>query len=273
MIPAPFAYLRARTIDEAINAMADHGGEAKFLAGGHSLIPLMKLRLATPTVLVDVGRLTELSSIAESGSEIRIGALARHCDLVESPLLRERCPVLSTVAASVGDPQVRHRGTIGGSVVHGDPASDLPATLLALGATFVVRGADGDRAIPADEFFLGFLETAIEPDELLTEIRVPVGGVEFGWEKFTRRSQDWAIVGVAVVNRLDGIGVGLVNMGATPLRARSVEEAIAAGASADEAAATAVTGTEATEDLNASRAYREHLVEVLSRRALVAAGH
>ncbi len=273
MIPSTFTYERAGSTAEAIAMLAESDGEGKLLAGGHSLLPLMKLRLANPTVLIDIGRIGGLSSITDGGSEIRIGALTRHCDLVASPLLREHCPILARSAASVGDPQVRHRGTIGGSIVHGDPASDLPAVALALDAHLVVVGPSGERTIPAREFFLGFLETAIGPDEILTEIRVPRTAGAFGWEKFTRRAQDWAIVGVAVVNTSVGVGVGLVNMGSTPLRASGVEAALASGATADQASAEAAVGTEATSDLNASREYREHLARVLTKRALVSAGH
>jgi carbon-monoxide dehydrogenase medium subunit len=273
VIPAPFEYRRAESVDEAIALLVEYGWDAKLLAGGHSLIPLMKLRLAAPTVLVDIGRLSELSYLTEDDGEIRIGALTRHCDVVASELLRERCPVLSAAAAMVGDPQVRHRGTIGGSIVHGDPASDLPAVALALDATVVVRGPSGTRTVAAREFFLGFLETAVGADEIVTEIRVPVCREGFGFEKFTRRAQDWAIVGVAVANRPDGVGVGLINMGSTPLRATLVEAAIEGGAAAAEAAEQAAGGTAPTDDLNASGAYREHLARVLTRRALAAAGH
>jgi carbon-monoxide dehydrogenase medium subunit len=273
VIPAPFEYVRAGSVGEALGLLTEHGPDAKLLAGGHSLIPLMKLRLASPSVLIDIGRLPDLAYITEASPEIRIGALTRHCDVAKSSLLRELCPVLPAAAWSIGDPQVRHRGTIGGSIVHGDPASDLPAVMLALNATFVVQGSAGERIIAAADFFRGFLETAVESDEILTEIRVPVCLGGFGFEKFTRRAQDWAIVGVAVANRPDGVGVGLVNMASTPLRAIEVEASIAAGASAADASLAAASGTEPTDDLNASREYREHLARVLTRRALVAAGH
>ena len=271
MIPAPFDYLRAGSADEAIAALAEHGDDAKLLAGGMSLLPLMKLRLATPSVLVDVGRVHELSYIRDAGDHLAVGALTRHRDLEISDVLAAQCEPLRTVASEVGDNQVRHRGTIGGSVSHGDPASDLPALLLALDATFVVQGPDGDRTVPAADFFRGFLETALEPDELLTEIRVPKSpGAGFSYQKFQRRAQDWAIVGAMAVRDGD-TRVALVNMATTPLRAVAVEEAIAGGASATEAAERAAEGTEPSGDINATPEYREHLVRVLVRRALEAA--
>lgn len=269
MIPAPFEYVRAGSADEVVGALAEHGDEAKILAGGMSLLPLMKLRLATPTVLVDAGRITDLSYVRDGGDHVAIGALTRHRDLETSDLLAEHCGVLRGVAAEVGDNQVRHRGTLGGSVAHGDPASDLPAVLLALDATFAVVGPNGGREIAASEFFQGFLETALAPDEMLTEIRVPKTGAG-GWsyQKFNRRAQDWAIVGALAVQAGGSTRVALVNMGPTPLRAQAVEAALAEGASADEAAAHAAEGTEAPSDLNATPEYREHLARVLVRRAL-----
>jgi carbon-monoxide dehydrogenase medium subunit len=271
VIPAPFEYVRADSVDEALAALAEHGDEAKVLAGGHSLLPLMKLRLATPAVLVDVGRLGELSYIRQDGDEIRIGGLTRHHDVEHSALLREQCGLLAHVTGFVGDPQVRHRGTLGGSLAHGDPASDLPAALLALGGSLVLRGPAGERVVPASGFFAGFLETALAPDELLVEVRVPaMPGARFSYQKFVKRAQDWAIVGAAVV-RNGHTGVGLVNMGSTPLRATAVEEALAGGASVADAAALADVGTAPSSDLNASEDYRRHLARVLVRRGLEAA--
>jgi carbon-monoxide dehydrogenase medium subunit len=268
VIPAPFEYTRADSADAALAALSEHGDEAKLLAGGMSLLPLMKLRLATPAVLVDVGRLRDLSYVRDAGDHLAIGALTRHRDLEVSDLLATECGPLRTVAAEVGDNQVRHRGTIGGSVAHGDPASDLPAALLALDATFVVRGPGGERTVAAADFFEGFLETALAPDELLTEIQVPkVPGARFSYEKFNRRAQDWAIVGALAV-RNGSTRVALVNMGATPLRAQAVEDALAAGSSPADAAEHAAEGTEAPADLNATPEFREHLARVLVRRAL-----
>lgn len=268
MIPSAFDYVRADSADAAVAALVEHGDEAKLLAGGHSLLPLMKLRLANPTVLVDIGRLTELSYIRDAGDHVTIGGLTRHHDLETSGLLGEQAPILRYAAGQVGDPQVRHRGTIGGSIAHADPASDLPAVLLALRATMVVRGPEGERTVPADDFFTGFLETALEPTELVTEIRVPKVP-EAGWsfQKFNRRAQDWAIVGVALV-RNGSTGIGLVNMGSTPLRASATEAALDGGASAADAAAVAAEGTEPSADLNATAKFRRHLAQVLVRRAI-----
>ncbi len=269
MIPAPFEYVRASTADEVIGALVEHGDEAKVLAGGMSLLPLMKLRLATPSVLVDAGRVPDLSYVRQAGDVIAIGALTRHRDLETSDLLAQHCGVLRGVSAEVGDNQVRHRGTIGGSVAHGDPASDVPAVLLALDATFAVTGPNGSREIAARDFFEGFLETALEPDELLTEIRVPKTGSN-GWsyQKFNRRAQDWAIVGALAARVGGSTRVALVNMGATPLRAAGVEAVLAEGGGVADAASRAAEGTEAPADLNASSEYREHLARVLVRRAL-----
>ena len=272
MIPAPFAFVRADTVDDAVAALVEHGDDAKLLAGGHSLIPLMKLRLASPAVLIDVARIADLSYIRDSGDHIAIGALTRHHDVEHSDVLKTEVPILAHVAGLVGDPQVRHRGTIGGSLAHGDPASDLPAVVLALGGTLVARGPGGERTIAATDFFTGFLETALAPDELLTEIRVPkVAGAGWSYQKFNRRALDWAIVGVAAVKN-GHTGVALVNMGSTPLRATAVEQALGSGASVEDAAMAAPEGTEPPTDLNASPDYRRHLAQVLVRRALQEAG-
>ncbi len=272
MIPASFDFVRAGSAEEVVAALGEHGDEAKLLAGGMSLLPLMKLRLATPTVLVDVARIDELSYVRDEGDHLAIGALTRHRDLETSELLGESCGVLRGVAAEVGDNQVRHRGTLGGSVAHGDPASDLPAVLVALDATFVAQGPAGTRELAAGEFFQGFLETALAPDELLTEIRVPKTGAG-GWayQKFNRRAQDWAIVGAVAVQVAGATKVALVNMGTTPIRAGGVEAVLADGGSLADAAARAGEGTEAPADHNASSEYREHLARVLVGRALEAA--
>ena len=274
MIPAAFDYVRAGSAEEAIAALSEHGDEAKLLAGGHSLIPLMRFRLARPEVVVDIGRLGDLSYIRDEGDHLAIGALTRHRAVETSDLVARRAGLLAEVTSHVGDPQVRHRGTIGGAVAHGDPASDIPSALIALGATFVATGPGGTRRIPVDDFFGGFLETALADDEMLTEVRIPAtNGGGWGFEKFNRRAQDWAIVGVSVAVRSAGdVGVGLVNMHSTPVRAEAVESALAAGATAAEAAEVAAEGCEPTEDLNASVEYRQHLARVLTRRALEAAG-
>ncbi len=273
MIPAAFEYLRADSADAAVAALAEHGDDAKLLAGGHSLLPLMKLRLAAPAVVVDIGRISELSYIRDGGDHVAIGALTRHRDVERSELLATEQPLLAHAAAHVGDPQVRNRGTIGGSIAHGDGASDLPAVVLALGATLVARGPGGERTIPATEFFRGFLETALGPDELLTEIRLPkTPGAGWSFQKFNRRAMDWAIVGCAVVRHEGSTGIGLVNMGTTPLRATAAEEALASGASLADAAALADRGTEPASDLHGSEGYRRHLARVLVGRALAQAG-
>ncbi|HZU18328.1 MAG TPA: xanthine dehydrogenase family protein subunit M [Candidatus Dormibacteraeota bacterium] len=269
MTPAPFEYARPRTVEEAVSLLVRHGEEAKLLAGGHSLLPLMKLRVATPSVLVDIGRLVDLRYVRDAGDHIAIGALARHHDLETSPLLEREAPLVRYAAGFVGDPQVRHRGTIGGSLAHADPAADLPAVIVALEATMVVYGPRGERLIPARDFFRSAFEPALAPDEVLVEVRVPrAGGRRWAFQKFNRRSIDWAIVGVAVVEADGGAKVALVNMGPTPLRAVETEAALRGGAGPAEAAALADRGTEPPSDLNASAEYRRHLARVLVRRAL-----
>ena len=267
MIPAKFDYLRTESVDATLAALAEYGDDAKILAGGHSLLPLMKLRLATPGLLIDVGRLNELSYIRAEDGHIAIGALTRHRDLEISDVLRAEAPLLAFTASLVGDPQVRHRGTIGGSLAHGDPASDLPAAVLAMGGTMVVATRDGARReVSATEFFKGFLETAVEADELLVEVRVPrAAGKGWSYQKFNRRAQDWAIVGAAYQ---EGAGVALVNVASTPVRATAVEAALAAGAGPFDAAAVADEGLDPSADLNASPEYRRHLARVLTRRAI-----
>lgn len=268
MIPAPFEYVRAESAEAAIAALGEHGDDAKLLAGGQSLIPLMRFRLSAPGVLVDVSTLQDLSYIRDAGDHVAIGAMTRHADLEHSELLATEVPLLAHVAGKVGDPSVRHRGTLGGAMAHGDPASDLPAAVLATGGTLVVQGPGGTREVPATEFFTGFLETALRADELLTEVRVPkLAGAGWAYQKFNRRALDWAIVGVAAV-RNGTTGVALVNMGPSPLRATAVEEALAGGASIAEAAARAAEGTEPPSDLNADPDYRRHLARVLVERAL-----
>ena len=275
MIPAEFDYEVASSVDKAIELLGS-SDDAKLLAGGHSLIPLMRLRLARPTLLVDVGRLSDLSYIREDGDTIAIGALTRHHDVQGSDALKKNCGILAHTAALVGDPQVRHRGTIGGSVAHGDPASDLPTVLLALDAEFVSKGPDGEKTTPASGFFTGLFETALGPRDVLTEIRVPKLGSSSGWsyQKFNRRAQDWAIVGVAaVLDKQNGsVGsarIGLTNMAMTPMRASAAEQALA-GAAPDSlgGADQAAEGTSPPSDTNASAEFRQHLARVLTRRAV-----
>lgn len=268
MIPAACDYARPGSVDEAVALLAGDD-DAKILAGGHSLVPAMRLRISRPSLLVDIGRLEGLRYVREDGDGLAIGALTRHAELVRDPVLAASCAVIAEAAALIGDPQVRHRGTIGGSVAHGDPASDLTTILLALDASFVAHGPDGERTIAASDFFVGPFETALGHHEILTEIRVPKVGAGT-YLKHSRRAQDWATVGVAAA-KVDGrTQVGLTSMGPTPLRATKVEEALAAGASPAEAAALAAEGTDPPSDVSASSEYRAHLARVLTRRALEA---
>ena len=267
MIPAQFEYEIAGSVEEAVELLGSRE-DAKLLAGGHSLIPAMKLRIARPGTLVDIGRIAELSYVREDGDAIAIGALTRHHDVAASDVLRRRCAIMSSAAAEIGDPQVRHLGTIGGSVSHGDPASDMPGVLLTLDAEFVAVGPGGERRIPASEFFTGVFETALGEQDVLTEIRVPPTSGGWAYLKFARRKQDWATVAVAAVASNGGAKVGLVSMGGTPLRAKGVEEAIAGGADPAAAAEKADEGTEPSSDVAGSADYRRHLARVLTRRAL-----
>jgi carbon-monoxide dehydrogenase medium subunit len=274
VIPAAFDYEVAESVDHAIELLrADE--DAKLLAGGHSLIPALRLRIARPSKLVDLGRLKELSYVRDAGTQLAIGALTRHKDVRDDPLLQEHCPIVSTTAGVIGDPQVRHRGTIGGSLVHGDPASDLPAVILALGGELTIAGADGERTVPAAEFFRGVFETAVGPGEVLTEVRVPKLGASTGWSylKLNRRAQDWATVGVAALVHRDngniaGASIALTNMGATPIRAKGAEDALAGGAKPADASAHMTEGTEPPGDHAASSEFRAHLARVLGRRAI-----
>jgi carbon-monoxide dehydrogenase medium subunit len=277
MIPISFDYEVAESVDHAVALLEENGEDAKLLAGGHSLLPIMKLRLAAPTLLVDIGRLSDLNYVRDEGDTITIGALTRHTDVEHNELLQEQCGLLAYTAALVGDPQVRHRGTIGGSISHGDAASDLPSALLALEGTFVVRGPGDERTVAAGDFFQDYLQTDLAPNEVLTEIRVPKLGSNTGWsyKKFNRRAQDWAVVGVAaVVERSNGsIGaarIGLTNMGSTPLRASAAESALsgADAGSVAEAAQGADEGTSPSSDIAASEEFRRHLARVLTRRAV-----
>jgi aerobic carbon-monoxide dehydrogenase medium subunit len=265
VIPAQFDYEVADSAAHALALLAEHGEDAKVLAGGHSLLPMMKVRLAQPAVLIDIARVAELSGIAIEGTEVVIGATTRHAEVAGSALLRAEVPLLAHAAAQVGDPQIRHRGTIGGSLAHADPSADLPMALLALGGSVEITGPSGARVVGADDFFVGPFESVLQPDELLSAVRVPRGGsARWGYQKFTRRANDWAIVGAAAY---DG-RVALASMGGTPLRALATEEALRSGASVEEAAALAADGTSPGYDFHADSDYREHLARVLTRRAL-----
>jgi aerobic carbon-monoxide dehydrogenase medium subunit len=282
MIPAKFDYVRPGSLDEAVTALADGGEDAKVIAGGQSLLPLLRLRLSYPELLVDIGGLAELRTVGDAGDSLLIGARTTHYQLVNDPLIAEHCGLLAQAAATVGDPAVRHRGTIGGSIAHADPAGDLPAVILALDATLTARGPGGEREIAARDFFVDYLTTALQPGEVLTSVRVPKLGAGWGYryEKFHRTAQAWAIVGVAaLVRRSNGhvaeARAGLTNMGRVPIRASAVETA-AAGVPATAAALHAVAaaadeGTQPPADLHGQPDYRRHLARVLTGRALAAA--
>jgi aerobic carbon-monoxide dehydrogenase medium subunit len=278
--PAPFDYERATSLAGAIASLERVGPDARVIAGGHSLLPMMKLRLAQPELVVDINDLTELSYIREEGGEILIGALTRHVDLLESELLADRFPVFGDAEEVIADPVVRNRGTIGGSLVHGDSASDLPTVLLACEGTVTVRGAGGaTREIAATDLFQDYLTTTVGPDEVLTEVRVPApDGWGHAYEKFARRAEDWAMVAVCALVRKAGDGscedvrIGLTNMGSTPLRATAAEQALRgqplSAESIAAAAEQAAEGTDPPADLNATPDYKRHLARVLTRRAL-----
>jgi aerobic carbon-monoxide dehydrogenase medium subunit len=282
MIPAKFDYAKPASIDEAVQTLAAGGEDAKVIAGGQSLLPLLRLRLAYPDLLVDLGGLDELRGVRDTGDTLLIGATTTHYQLVHDPLIAEHCGLIAQAAATVADPAVRHRGTFGGSLAHGDPAGDLPAVALALGATMIARGTRGQREIAASDFFVDYLTTALQPGEILTGVRVPKLGGDWGYryEKFHRTAQAWAIVGVAALARRSNghvaeARVGLTNMGSVPVRASAVEAA-AAGAEATRealkaAAASAADGTEPPADLHGAPDYRRHLARVLTGRALAAA--
>jgi aerobic carbon-monoxide dehydrogenase medium subunit len=264
MIPAAFDYEVAESVEHARELLGRFGEDAKLLAGGQSLIPAMKLRLSRPSALVDLGRISELQYVREDGDRIAIGALTRYEDVHNDETLRQACPLLAHAAGEVGDPQVRHLGTIGGAAAHGDPASDIASVLVALDGELVTSAG---RTIPAGDFFQGVFTTALEPTEVLTEIRVPKVGGGWSYLKFHPRAQDWAIVGVAVATN-GGTKVALTNMGPKPLRATAVEEALAAGEDPASAARAATEGMEPIDDPFATAEYRRHLAGVLVRRAL-----
>ena len=282
MIPASFEYARPTTVDEALQAIADGGDDVKIMAGGQSLIPVMRLRLAAPETVVDLSRVAELRGVRDDGDAIVIGAMTTHHDVMTDPLVLQYAPLIAEATETVADRQVRARGTFGGALAHADPAGDLPAVALALDAEFVIAGPGGRRTVPASEFFVDYLTTALEEGELLVEIRVPKLAGEWGmrYEKFNRVAQAWSIVAVAaVVRRENGqiaeARIGLTNMGSTPLRASAVEAALAGADASPEtiaaAARSAAEGTSPTSDLNAQADYREHLAQVLTRRAVTAA--
>jgi len=277
MIAAEFDYVVAESVDDAIMLLGEGGADAKVLAGGHSLLPLMKLRFASPSLLVDLRTISDLRGVQTGDDSFRIGAMTRHADLQARPDMG----LISVAARQIADQQVRNRGTIGGSLANGDAAADLPAVLLALGGSVVVRGSGGEREIDAGDLFVGYMTTSIEPGEIITEVRIPaLAGYGYGYEKFNRRAEDWAMVGVcALVKSSDGVcedvRIGLTHMGATPLRASAAEDALR-GQPLDvehiaAAAEYAAEGTEPTGDLNATSDYKRHLARVLCGRALTTA--
>ncbi len=281
MIPAKFDYTRPSSLDEAVSALSSGGEDAKVIAGGQSLMPLLRLRFSYPERLVDVGAIDSLRGIRDAGDALEIGAMTTHYELIRDPLIREHCGLLAEAAATIADPAVRHRGTIGGALAHADPAGDLPAVVTVLDATLVARGPSGEREIRPGDFFSDYLTTSLQPAEVLTAIRVPkLDGWGYRYEKFNPTAQAWAIVGVAaVVRRSDGhvaeARVGLTNMGSVPVRATATESA-AAGSEASaaalrDAAAHADEGTNPPSDLRGAADYRRHLARVLTGRALAAA--
>jgi carbon-monoxide dehydrogenase medium subunit len=282
MIPGKFDYVRPDTVDDAVRALADAGDEAKVIAGGQSLLPLLRLRLAYPEVLVDVGGIDELRGVWDSGDSLVIGARTTHYQLVHDPLVAEHAGLLAEATSTVADPAVRHRGTLGGALAHADPAGDLPAVILALDSTLIVRGPGGEREVAAADFFVDYLTSSLEPDEILTAVRIPKLGPGWGYryEKFHRTAQSWATVGVAALVRRDNgtvaeARIGLTNMGTVPVRATAAEQAArgveASRAALNEAAAQAGEGTEPPGDLHGAPDYRRHLARVLTGRALAAA--
>jgi carbon-monoxide dehydrogenase medium subunit len=282
MIPAAFDYLRPTSVDDALNALATAGEDGKVLAGGQSLLPVLRLRLAYPEMLVDLGGIAELSGVSDDGDAILIGAMTTHDEVVNNALVKQHAPLVAQATATVGDRQVRHLGTFGGSLAHADPAGDLPTVALTLDAEMLVRGPAGQRVVAARDFFVDYLTTALAPGEILTGIRIPKLGD--GWstryEKFNRVAQAWSIVGVAAaVKRSNGsiaeARIGLTNMGSTPLRAAAVEQALSGADATSEAVAaasgSAAAGTHAPSDLAGQADYRNHLVTVLTKRAVLAA--
>jgi aerobic carbon-monoxide dehydrogenase medium subunit len=279
VIPAQFDYVAPTSVAEAVRALGEAGEDAKILAGGQSLLPVLRLRLAFPSVLVDLGKVDELRGVRDDGDALVIGAMTRHDDVLRDPLVRQYAALVASATATVADPAVRHRGTFGGALAHADPAGDLAAVALALDAQLVCEGPGGRRTVPASEFFLDYLETSLSPDELLVEVRVPKLEGQWGvhYEKFNRVAQAWSIVAVAAAVRRDNgsiaeARIGLTNMGSTPVRATSTEQALA-GVPADRAAVKAAAqhaaeGTHPSSDLNAAADYREHLARVLTARAV-----
>lgn len=281
MIPAAFDYLAPTSVEDALAALAQHGDDAKIIAGGQSLLPVLRMRLNAPEMVIDLGRIESLRGVRDDGDAIVVGAMTPHAVVGSDPLVAEHAALVSKAVEHLADAQIRHRGTFGGALAHADPAGDLGAPALALGAEFVVAGPGGTRTVAADDFFVDLFETAIGDDEILTEVRLPK---RTGWgacyEKFVRVAHQWPIVAVAATVRVEGgtiaeARVGLTNMGSTPLRARAVEEALAGQPATQDAvraaAEAAAEGTNPPSDLNGDADYRRHLARVLTRRAVLAA--
>jgi carbon-monoxide dehydrogenase medium subunit len=282
MIPSSFDYVRPSTVDEAVSALTEGGDDAKIITGGQSLLPLLRIRLAAPTVLVDCGRIAEMRGVSEDGGDLVIGAATTHHDVLNDPLVKQHAPLLALTAATVADPAIRHRGTFGGSLAHADPAGDMPTAALALDCTMIVAGPSGRREVAAADFFVDYFTSDLNWDEVLVAVRVPKlgAGWSYDYQKFHRTAQSWAIVGVAAAVRRDNgsiaeARVALTNMGATPLRASSVESALqgvdATAEAIGAASADAAAGTHPTSELHAEADYREHLARVLTKRAVIAA--
>jgi carbon-monoxide dehydrogenase medium subunit len=280
MIPVAFDYVRPSSVEEAVDALGRAGEDGKILAGGQSLLPVLRLRLAAPSVLVDLGGITGLRGIRIDGDELVVGAMTTHADVAASPMVRAESPLVAAAAATIGDRQIRHRGTLGGSISHADPAGDLCAVAVALDATMVLAGPAGRRSVPASQYFTDIFTTAAGSDEVLVEVRFPrMAGWSAHYEKFHRTAQAWAVVGAAVAVRRDGSGiaearVGLCNMGPTPVRARAAESALAGAAdlgTVKAAAAHAGDGTNPPTDISGSAEYRRHLAGVLAGRAVATA--
>jgi len=279
MIPAAFEYLAPTSVEDALAALAEHGDDAKIIAGGQSLLPVLRMRLNAPEWVIDLGRISSLRGIRDGGDHLVIGAMTTHHDVGQDPLVHENALLIAKAITHLADAQVRHRGTFGGALAHADPAGDLGAPTLALGATFVVQGAGGTRSVPASEFFVDLFETAISDDEILTEVHVPKrAGWGASYEKFVRVAHQWPIVAVAAAVRMEGdtiaeARIGLTNMGSTPLRAEAAEEALVGQPATAEgvaaAAAAAADGTNPPSDLNGDADYRRHLAGVLTRRAVL----
>ena len=281
MIPAQFDYVAPTTLAEAITALGEAGEDAKILAGGQSLIPVLRLRLAFPSTLIDLSKVSELRGVCEDGDALVIGAMTKHADVMANPLVLQHAALLAEATSTVADPAVRHRGTFGGALAHADPAGDLAAVALALDAELVAEGPGGRRSIAAKDFFRDYLETALSPDEILTAVRIPklIGDWGVRYEKFNRVAQAWAIVGVATAVRMEGgaiaeARIGLTNMGSTPVRPHSVEAALVGATTRDQvvlASASAADGTTPPSDLGAQADYRQHLARVLTARAVAKA--